>query len=354
MSTMSSRDGWPRERRSSAAIRMPGVQKPHWSAWWRLKASWSGESIASPASDSTVSTAEPSACTASRQQTADGDAVEPHRAGAADAVLAADVRAGEAEAVAEEVGQQQPGLDVLDDDLAVDRDRDLRHAARSQARSSARSTSVPVRWRRYAARGMDRARRVDGRSGEQAGLVRRRLRQRGAFDRVLDLGERGRPVGHRADPDPDVAGHAVDRRARPRPSRARSPRPAARAPRTRPPRPAPARPGRLDDELARRERRQVVGDEEVGGRDLPSPARALDDDRAAERGEAERELGRAVGVRDAASDRAAVARHEVADVGQRLAQKRVGAQVVLERRLTDGGADPDDAVRPRSRRDRRG
>ena len=60
--------GAPRERRSSAAIRMPGVQKPHWSAWWRLKASWSGESAASPASDSTVSTAEPSACTASRQQ----------------------------------------------------------------------------------------------------------------------------------------------------------------------------------------------------------------------------------------------------------------------------------------------
>ena len=46
----------------------PGVQKPHWSAWWRLNASWSGESIASPASDSTVSTVEPSAWTASRQQ----------------------------------------------------------------------------------------------------------------------------------------------------------------------------------------------------------------------------------------------------------------------------------------------
>ena len=124
------------------------MQKPHWSAWWRLKASCSGESIASPASDSTVSTADPSACTASRQQRAHRDAVEPDGACAADAVLAADVRAGEAEAVAEEVGQEQPRLDLLDDAAAVDGDGDLGHAARSQARSSARSTSVPVRWRR--------------------------------------------------------------------------------------------------------------------------------------------------------------------------------------------------------------
>ena len=79
---------------------------------------------------------------------ADRDAVEADRARAADAVLAADVRAGEAEAMPEEVGQEQARLDLLDDDLAVDGDGDLGHAARSQARSSARSTSVPVRWRR--------------------------------------------------------------------------------------------------------------------------------------------------------------------------------------------------------------
>ena len=41
------------------------------------------------------------------------DAVEADGARAADAVLAADVRAGQPEAVAEEVGQQQPRLDVL-------------------------------------------------------------------------------------------------------------------------------------------------------------------------------------------------------------------------------------------------
>ncbi len=45
----------PRERRSSAAIRIPGVQKPHWSAWWRWNASCSGVSAVPPASDSTVS-----------------------------------------------------------------------------------------------------------------------------------------------------------------------------------------------------------------------------------------------------------------------------------------------------------
>ena len=122
MSTISSRDGRPRESRSSAAIRIPGVQKPHWSAWWRLNASWSGESIASPASDSTVSTVEPSDLDREQAAGAHRDAVEPDRAGSADAVLAADVGAGEPEAVAEEVGQEQPRLDVLDDDPAVDGD----------------------------------------------------------------------------------------------------------------------------------------------------------------------------------------------------------------------------------------
>ena len=91
------------------------MQKPHWSAWWRLKASCSGESIASPASDSTVSTARPVGLHGEQAARAHRDAVEPHRARAADAVLAADVGAGEAEAVAEEVGQEQPRLDVLDD-----------------------------------------------------------------------------------------------------------------------------------------------------------------------------------------------------------------------------------------------
>ena len=104
------------------------MQKPHWSAWWRLKASWSGESVASPASDSTVSTARAVGLDREQAAAAHRDAVEPHGAGAADAVLAADVRAGEAEAVAEEVGQEQARLDVLDDDLAVDRD------ARSRSR----------------------------------------------------------------------------------------------------------------------------------------------------------------------------------------------------------------------------
>ena len=43
---------------------------------------------------------------------ADGGAVEADGAGAADAVLASDVRAGQPEAVAQEVGEQQAGLDA--------------------------------------------------------------------------------------------------------------------------------------------------------------------------------------------------------------------------------------------------
>ena len=76
------------------------------------------------------------------------DAVEPHRARSADAVLAADMGSREAQAMAEEVAQEEPRLDLLDDDPPVHGQRDPGHAARSQARSTARSTSVPVRCRR--------------------------------------------------------------------------------------------------------------------------------------------------------------------------------------------------------------
>src|SRR5687768_15153567 len=81
---------------------------------------------------------------------AHGDPVEPHRACPADAVLAADVRAGESDAVADEVGQQQPRLDVLAVAATVDGDVDRDHAACSLARATTRSTRTRTTWRRYA------------------------------------------------------------------------------------------------------------------------------------------------------------------------------------------------------------
>ena len=64
-----------------------------------------------------------------QQARAHGDAVELHGARAADAVLAADVRPGEPELVAEEVGEEEPRLDVLAVAPAVDGHVDRDHAA---------------------------------------------------------------------------------------------------------------------------------------------------------------------------------------------------------------------------------
>ncbi len=138
------------------------------------------------------------------------DAVEPHGAGAADAVLAADMGSGEPEPVSEEVGEEKTRLDVLDDDLAVDGDGDLGHAVRSQARRSARSTSVPVRWLRYAADAWIEsagstacaASRPASRAAEAVSAV--------PVTRLLRVGLRGRPVGHRARPHAHVACHTID------------------------------------------------------------------------------------------------------------------------------------------------
>ena len=78
-------------------MRIPGVQKPHWSAWWRRNASWSGVSVA--VAREPLDRDDLGAVDLHREEEAraHGDAVEPHRARAADAVLAADVRPGEAE-----------------------------------------------------------------------------------------------------------------------------------------------------------------------------------------------------------------------------------------------------------------
>ena len=131
---------------------------------------------------------------------------------------------------------------------------------------------------------------------------------------ALDLGQHGRAVGDGADrarrgtpssrrsataaiDERVVAGAQRELAERRSPSSGRAP---ARGSRRR------ARPARA---------RSVVRDEEVAGGDLAPVASTT---RAAERGEAERQLGGAVGVRDRAADGAAVARHDVADVRERL------------------------------------
>ena len=89
-------------------------------------------------------------------------AVEEDGARAAHPVLAADVGAGEAEVLAQEVGEEAPGLDLALEGRAVHGDADgppPAHAARSgaaratssrarpAAASSARRASTSTRWR---------------------------------------------------------------------------------------------------------------------------------------------------------------------------------------------------------------
>ena len=78
------------------------------------------------------------------------------------------------------------------------------------------------------------------------------------------------------------------------------------------------RPERLDEQLARLERRREVRDEEFFRRDGAAGAR---DNRAAEDRQRERKLRRSVGVRDRAADGSTVARDEMADVRQAVGEE---------------------------------
>ena len=153
MSSTSSRLGRPRSSRSLAAIRMPGVQKPHWSAWCSRKAACSGVNSPSPASALDRLDARAVHLRREHEARANGGAVDPDRAGAADAVLAADMRAPQSQLMAQEVRQQQPRLHQLAAEPAVDLDRDRDHGASNafrQARPTARSTRTRVSCFRYA------------------------------------------------------------------------------------------------------------------------------------------------------------------------------------------------------------
>src|SRR6266566_788150 len=94
-------------RNSMSVVRMPGVQKPHWSPWCSWKACCRGCSLsAEGAMPSTVRISWPSACTAN-------------------AVLAAEMGAGEAELVPDEISQRHADLDFFFVPLAVDGQRDF-------------------------------------------------------------------------------------------------------------------------------------------------------------------------------------------------------------------------------------
>ena len=105
---------------STAAMIMPGVQKPHCRPWCSRKAACIGCSSSPWPRPSMVVTVAPSQESASVVQALHGPAVDMHDAGAALAGVAADVRAGQAQVLAQELHEQRARLDVGCDRFAVD------------------------------------------------------------------------------------------------------------------------------------------------------------------------------------------------------------------------------------------
>jgi hypothetical protein len=105
--------------RPQADIIMPGVQKPHCRPWQAMKASCSGCSVSPRARPSTVVTARPCACSASRLQLFTARTVEQHGAGAALRGVAALVRAGQAERPAQQSISKVVGATSVSTDLPL-------------------------------------------------------------------------------------------------------------------------------------------------------------------------------------------------------------------------------------------
>ncbi len=118
---------------------MPGVQKPHCSAFFSWKAFCSRASSPESLRPSMVSTRQPFACTASIRQPRTISPSTRTRAGAAHAVLAAGVRAGQAEFLAQEIDQVLARLHAPADLGAIDRQRDV------ESVFHARSSRMPAR-----------------------------------------------------------------------------------------------------------------------------------------------------------------------------------------------------------------
>ncbi len=126
---------------------MPAVQKPHWSAWFRLNAACrtprrSGrgrEALDGPHLAAVDLHGE-------REAGARGLAVDIDGAGAAHAVFAADMGAGRPDLMPQEIGQQHPRLGFAGAWLAVEREADGMPAAGLQAAhcSTSRTRSRPI------------------------------------------------------------------------------------------------------------------------------------------------------------------------------------------------------------------
>ena len=210
MSTISSRvGGCPRASRSLGGDQDPGRAEAALERVVPRNASCSG--VSSPVAGEPLDRHDLAAVGlhGEQQARADGDAVEPDRARAADAVLAADVRPGQAERVPQEVGEEQPRLDLLAIAPAVDGDVDRDHAARSRrARPRGRrargraGAGTSGRWRASASP-TARPARLPTRPGSLAGRPRARV---------------GRSM---TEPSDDAQPVRVTAR-RPRPCRARS------------------------------------------------------------------------------------------------------------------------------------
>ena len=104
---------------------MPGVQKPHWRPCWSQNACWSGWSLPPCSMPSIVRDLGAVRLDGEHRARLGAAAVDVDRARAAVAGVAAGVGAGEAERVAQEVDEEEAGLDVGLAGLAVDGDRDV-------------------------------------------------------------------------------------------------------------------------------------------------------------------------------------------------------------------------------------
>ena len=91
---------------------MPGVQKPHCSAWQSVNACCTGCSLSPLAMPSIVTMLRAVGLRRQHGAGLHGAAVDMHRAAAALAGIAADVGAGEAEMVAQQIDQQRAVFDL--------------------------------------------------------------------------------------------------------------------------------------------------------------------------------------------------------------------------------------------------
>ncbi len=150
-----------------AVSSMPGVQKPHWSAFSARNACWRSAIAPLSATPSIVSTRQPSAWAASIRQPRIGvpstrTVHAPHTP-----CSQPDVRAGEPEVVAEKVDQVLAPLDVARHRRAVDGQRDLHDRPPRAGPRRARAARGPDAGAGPASRGCRRAdrgrRRAPGR-----------------------------------------------------------------------------------------------------------------------------------------------------------------------------------------------